>query len=87
MSAPCDYVTTAGMGVSNASQRGTKSEMARHWRGLLKKPYGPWCGCKTLRGGRQNQRWPTNGPGGYVTLAALGGPNVQRRRQNLRVLH
>ena len=73
MSALCDYMPTAGMGVPNASQRGTKCEMARHWRGLLKKPYGPRCGCKTLQGGRQHPRWPISGLGGYITLAALGG--------------
>ena len=33
----------------------------------------------TLQNRGQNQRWPTNGPGGYTTPAACGVPDAPRR--------
>ena len=32
--------------------------------------------------GGQNQKWPINGQGGYVTLATLGIPSASERGQN-----
>ena len=35
--------------------------------------------CPTLKGGGQNEQWPTGGPVGYMTLGAWGVPNAERR--------
>ena len=36
-------------------------------------------------GGGQNQRWPTSGQGGYITLAAWGVPTASERGGKIRV--
>ena len=33
---------------------------------------------------RQNQQWPTSGPGGYITLAVWGGPQRFRAGDKIR---
>ena len=33
----------------------------------------------TLESGGQNQKWPINGQGGYITRAALGIPTATKR--------
>ena len=40
----------------------------------------PWSGGK-------NQKWHTSGPGGYVTPAASGVPNVSKRGTEAQVVH
>ena len=37
--------------------------------------------------GGQNQRWPTSGPGGYITPAALGVPTASKRGAESEVAH
>ena len=32
-------------------------------------------GSPSLQSGGRNQKWPTSGHGGYITLAAWGGPH------------
>ena len=39
-------------------------------------------GSPPLQSGGQNQKWPTNGQGGYITPAASGAPTIQSRGQN-----
>ena len=36
----------------------------------------------TLQKGVQNQKWPTNGPSGYITLVVSGVPNTSRPETN-----
>ena len=38
-------------------------------------PMPPW-GSPPLQSGGQNQKWPTKGPGGYITPAAWGSPRL-----------
>ena len=73
-SGPGGYITMPACWVPNASERAAQSEVAHKWARWLHNP----CrlgGSPTLRTGEQNQRWPTSGPGGYITLATLGGPH------------
>ena len=91
------------LGVPNASQPRTKSEMAQKlaiWRHNHCRPGGPqpfragketcsgpqvgrvatlllppW-GLAMLQSNGRNQKWPTSGLGGYITLAACGVPNT-----------
>ena len=37
-----------------------------------------------LHSGGQNQRWPTSGPGGYITLAVWGDPRCCRAGDKIR---
>ena len=41
-------------------------------------------GSPPLQSGGQNQRWPTSGQGGYITLAAWGSPPLQSGGQHQR---
>ena len=57
---------------------GTKSEMSHMWAEWLPDPCrlgGPQC---SARG--QNQKWPTCGHNGYLTLAVSGVPNGDKIR-------
>ena len=36
-------------------------------------------GSPPLQSGRQNQKWPTSGQGGYITPAASGVPTASKR--------
>ena len=70
---PGSYINPTTWGVPNASKRGTKLEVAHKWARWLHNP----CrlgGSPPLQGGGRNQKWPTSGPGGYITPAAGGGP-------------
>ena len=49
-------------------------------------PPPPWGSPPHQRGG-QNQKWPTCGQGGYVTLAALGIPSASKRGTKSEVAH
>ena len=44
-------------------------------------------GSPPLHSGEQNQKWPTCGQGGYVTLAASGIPNASERGAKSEVAH
>ena len=37
--------------------------------------------------GGQNQKWPTSGPGGYITPAAWGVPTASQRGAESEVAH
>ena len=39
----------------------------------------PFGGSPTLQGGGQNQKWPTNWAGGYITPSVSGVPNASKR--------
>ena len=57
----------------NTPEPGTKSEVANKWLGWRHNP----CrleGSPTPHSRGQNHKWPKNGLGGYITLAASGGP-------------
>ena len=43
-------------------------------------PLPPW-GSPPLQSGGQNQRWPTNEQGDYITPTALGVPTASEREQ------
>ena len=40
-----------------------------------------------LQSGGQNQKWPTSGPSGYVTLDVSGGPYASERGTKLERAH
>ena len=44
-------------------------------------------GSLPLRSGRQTQKWPTSGQGGYATSAASGIPTASERRSDQEVAH
>ena len=72
------YITPAASGIPTASERGAKSEGAHKWARWLHHP------CRLgdphrFRAGGQNQKWPINGQGGYVTPAASGIPTASER--------
>ena len=46
----------------------------------------PW-GSPPLQSGGQNQRWPTSGQGGYITLAASGVPTASKQGAKLVTAH
>ena len=72
------YITCAASGVPTASERGAKSEVAHKWaRWLATSPLPPR-GSPQLQSGGQNQKWPTSGQGGYITLAARGVPTASK---------
>ena len=75
------YITPAASGIPTASKRGAKSEVAHKWARWLHHP------CRLgdphrFRSGGQNQKWPINGQGGYITPAASGIPSASERGQN-----
>ena len=62
---------------------GTKSEVAHLWTRWLRHP------CRLgdphrFRAGRQNQKWPSCGQGGYVTPAVSGIPTISERGDKIR---
>ena len=44
-------------------------------------------GSPPLENGGQNQKWPINGQGGYITPATSGIPNASERGANSEVAH
>ena len=62
---------------------GTESELAHKWARWLHHPCrlgGP----HRSRAGGQNQKWPTNGQGGYITPAVRGVPTASERGDRIR---
>ena len=51
--------------------------MARKWAG----------GSQTLQSGGKNHKWPTSGPGGYITRAVWGVPNASEQGKESEVAH
>ena len=76
-----------GGGGGNASERGTKSEVAHKWDGWLHNPCCWGGGGAMLQSGAQNQKWPTNGPDGYITLAICGVPHASKQGTKSEVAH
>ena len=67
---PGGYITPTALGVPNASEHGTKLEVAHKWAGWLHTPCRP-----RVPNASQHQQWPTGGPDGYIyTTCHLGGP-------------
>ena len=44
-------------------------------------------GSPPLQNGEQNQKWPINGQGGYINLAASGIPSASERGAKSEVAH
>ena len=75
------YITSAASGIPSASDLGAKSAVADKWARWLHHP------CRIVdphrfRAEGKNQKWPTNGQGGYITPAASGIPTALERMQN-----
>ena len=49
-------------------------------------PLPPW-GSPLLQSGGQNQKWPINGQGGYITPAASGIPTASKGGAKSEVAH
>ena len=80
------YVTLAISGIPTASERGGESEVAHLWAKWLRHP------CRLgdphrFRAGGGNQKWPTCGQSGYVTLAVSGIPTAVERGGKSEVAH
>ena len=75
------YIATAACGMPTTSQRGAESEVAHKWAGWLHNPCGLW-DPQRFRAGGQNRKWPTSGPVGSLTPAALGVPTAHSGGQN-----
>ena len=78
---PGGSLTLAGGLISTASERGAESEVGHKWAGWLHSQ------CRVgdphrFRAGGQNQKWPTSGPGGSLTPAALGVPTAHSGGHN-----
>ena len=77
------YVTPAVLGIPTASERGGKSEVAHLWAKWLCHP----CRLKDphrFRAEGGNEKWPTCGQSGYVTLAVSGIPTAVERGGKIR---
>ena len=75
------YVTPCRLGDPHRCRAGAKSEVAHLWAKWLRHP------CRLgdpqrLREGGGNQKWPTCGQSGYVTLAVSGIPTLESGGQN-----
>ena len=81
------YVNPAVSGIPTAAQRGGKSEMVHLWAKQLCHPcrLGDPHRCKA--GGGGDQKWPTSGQSGYVTLAVSGIPTASERGAKSEVAH
>ena len=62
------------LGGPHGFRAGAESEVAHKWAKWLHNPCRPR-GPHRFGAGGQNQKWPTSGPGGYMTLAAWRGPH------------
>ena len=80
------YSTPAVLGVPGASKRGRKTEEAPMWVGWLHLPCRLW-GSQTFQSAGQNQKWPTCGRVGYITLAVWEVPNASKRGRNTKEAH
>ena len=75
----------AAWGVPTASERGAESEVAHKWAKCYITPTA--LGFRPLQSGGHNQKWPTNGQGGYITLAAWGVPTSSEQEAESEVAH
>ena len=83
------YVTPAVSEIPSASERGTKSEVAHQWPGRGQKAYVTPESPESppLESGGENQKWPTCGQSGYVTLAVSGIPTALEQGGKSEVAH
>ena len=79
------YVTPAVSQIPTAAERGRKSEVAHKWAKWLRHPYR--LGDPPLQRGGQNQKLPTCGQSGHVTLAVSGIPTASERGAKSEVAH
>ena len=63
-----------------------ESEVAHKWARWLHKPCCLGGRHTSIKRG-QNMRWPTSGPGGYITPAASGVPTALEQGQESEVAH
>ena len=78
-SGPGGYISRAAWGVPNASQRGTKLEMAHDWAGRLHNP----CRLGVLQHFRAGDKI-NNGAGWLHNPCRLGGPQRFKARDKIR---
>ena len=77
------YITPAASGGPNASERGAKIRSGPQVGKVATSPLPPQ-GSPPLQSGEQNEKWPTNGQGGYITPAASEIPTASERRAKIR---
>ena len=73
-------------GIPTASERGAKFRSGPYMGKVATSPLPPR-GSPPLQSGGQNQKWPINGQGGYVTPAASGIPTASERGARSEVAH
>ena len=82
-SGPAGYITLGALGVHVESLQGTKSQVDYKWAGWLHNP----CHVKSwqlVKAEGHNWKWPTNGPGCYITPAAEGVTIPSSRGEKIR---
>ena len=80
------YITPTASGIPSASKHGTQSEVAHKWARWLHHPCRLGDPHRFTVGG-QNQKWPINGQGGYITPAASGIPSASEWGAKSEVAH
>ena len=80
------HITPAASGIPTALERGAKSEVAHKWARWLHHPCHLGDPIR-FRAGGGDQKWPINGQGGYITLAALGITSASEREAKSEVAH
>ena len=80
-SVPGGYMTPAAWGVTAASERGTKSEMAHKWAGWLHNPCRPEAP-RHFREGHKIRSGPHVGRVAILPLPPRGSPPLQSREHN-----
>ena len=81
------YVTPAVSGIPTASEPGGRGIRSGPLVGKVATSPLPSRGSPPLKSGGQNQKWPTSGQGGYVTLAVSGIPTASERGGESKVAH
>ena len=72
------YITPAASGIPTASKPGGEIRSGPQMGKVATSPLPPR-GSPALKSGGQNQKWPTSGQGGYITVAASGIPTASER--------
>ena len=81
------YVTSAVSGISIASERGAKSEVAHKWAKWLRHPCRLGDPHRFRAGGGGDQKWPTCGQSGYATPAVSEIPTASEQGAKSEVAH
>ena len=77
------YLTPAVSGSPTATRAGGKIRSGPQVGKLATSPL-PYRGAPPLQSGGQNQKWPTSGQSGYLTLAVSGSPTATRAGGKIR---